>query len=919
MNPYSYQVDRNLTSRNELLTLLETAMLSGTFRYARQISLTWLAYYPGDLPVGLKYGQLLIKTGQNSQAVKHLSELCLADPEYLDAWYLLGIALKGKSISTAASEKAFPLADCQSSIFALGGEIIPSTPLPSWATGVLKSRQALKRGEIELAEEHLHQVLVVDPLPPLVAVTHLHLMRASQLPSLAVQNLAEFYHRRFRSTIAPVMFLADALMDGGEPEKAVSLLHQGATLDVTRQVADRVWGKQHPYIDIWPEKLEAPINLPIPAEVAAQFGWNRLPQEASKSAYVSALSQQEAPSQHFGRDQVVSKKNTLTPPPVIQLGEPDQLVSAAVKARVLKDGGREASESLRSVQNELDKVATKLGVKPFSHKDGRFPYYVIFTTKSGLEKQYGKQRTKEIDQEMKRLVHSVNARPDWGAIMVYADDPDSMAAFDLNPVSPDDPWSLKLSLHDLDRALAHKGAMIGALFIVGGPEVVPYHHLPNPVDDLDLEVPSDNPYATRDENYFVPEWPVGRLPGGSQKDHTELIQSLQKITAYHSQLTRRRSWLQRLWDRFRMSRLFSSNGKKSSWGYTAAIWRRASLSVFRPIGAPHTLFVSPPVQADNTGINIGKTGLSASIRLGYFNLHGLEDSSNWYGQRDPSEPTELPDYPIALRPEDIKNGGSAPEVVFSEACYGANIIEKQTDDAIALKFLASGSQSVVGSTCTSYGSITTPLIAADLLGHAFWKFLRDGLPAGEALRRAKIYLAQEMHRRQGYLDGEDQKTLISFLLLGDPLAHISLNSADAKMIMRSINAPANISTVCDRHGNCSSEVSMPPHPLQDNPPIPSKTLAQVKAIVEEYLPGMKDADITFSRSHATCAGNGHTCPTSTRGTASKAGRSAEHNVITLSKHVKKSLSPSGEVQTHHHFVRLKIDDRGKVIKMCVSR
>jgi len=536
MNPSNQHADRTLTSRNELLTLLETAMLSGAYRYARQISLTWLAYYPGDLPVGLKYGQLLLKTGQNSQAVKHLSELCLADPEYLESWYLLGIALKGKSISTAASEKAFPLADCQSSIFALGGEITPSTPLPSWATGVLKCRQALARGEIELAEEHLHQVLVVDPLPPLVGVTHLHLMRASQLPSLAVQNLADFYHQRFKSTIAPVMFLADALMDGGEPERAVSLLHQGATLDVTRQVADRVWGKQHPYIDIWPEKLEAPITIPIPAEVAAHFGWNRLPQEASESTYVSAPRQQETSSQQFGRDEVVIKKNTLTPPSVILLGEPDQLVSAAVKARTINNAGTGASESLRSVQNELDKVATKLGVKALVHKDGRFPYYVIFTTKSGLEKQYGKQQAKAIDQEMKRLIRSVNSRPDWGAIKVYADDPDSMAAFDLNPVSPDDPWSLKLALHDLDRALGHKGAMIGALLIIGGPEVVPYHNLPNPVDDLDLEVPSDNPYATRDENYFVPEWPVGRLPGGAQNDPAQLVQSLQKITAFHAQL-----------------------------------------------------------------------------------------------------------------------------------------------------------------------------------------------------------------------------------------------------------------------------------------------------------------------------------------------------------------------------------------------
>ena len=77
---------------------------------------------------------------------------------------------------------------------------------------------------------------------------------------------------------------------------------------------------------------------------------------------------------------------------------------------------------------------------------------------------------------------------------------------------------MKLSLADLDQALAKKGQMIGALVIVGGPDIVPFHHLPNPTDDIDKDVPSDNPYATLDSNYFVPEWPVGRIPGEAGKD-----------------------------------------------------------------------------------------------------------------------------------------------------------------------------------------------------------------------------------------------------------------------------------------------------------------------------------------------------------------------------------------------------------------
>jgi predicted Zn-dependent protease len=93
MHSPNLRQDQSLTSRREMIALLDTAILTGAYRYARQISLTWLAYYPGDLPVRLKYGQLLMKTGRDKQAVQHLSELCQADPEYLEAWHLLATAL----------------------------------------------------------------------------------------------------------------------------------------------------------------------------------------------------------------------------------------------------------------------------------------------------------------------------------------------------------------------------------------------------------------------------------------------------------------------------------------------------------------------------------------------------------------------------------------------------------------------------------------------------------------------------------------------------------------------------------------------------------------------------------------------------------------------------------------------------------
>ena len=180
-------------------------------------------------------------------------------------------------------------------------------------------------------------------------------------------------------------------------------------------------------------------------------------------------------------------------------------------------------ESLRPIQDELERVAQRLHQTGLASSDGRFPVYVLMTTRSGLQAQYGAQSASLVEQEMKRVVAAIQQRRDWHAMLFYADQP---SIPDLRPARYNDPWSLKLALADLDAALGKEGEMIGAVLIVGGPEVIPFHHLPNPVDDADDDVPSDNPYSTRDENYFIPEWPVGRLPGGCSSDPASLISGL---------------------------------------------------------------------------------------------------------------------------------------------------------------------------------------------------------------------------------------------------------------------------------------------------------------------------------------------------------------------------------------------------------
>lgn len=910
LKPLSNAHLQRYVERADLIKLTEAAIKVGSYRFARQNLLSWLAYFPGDLEAKLLFAETEFRTQNYQQSIHLASQVCDADPEILQAWELLAQIMQTANNQGIKNDSPLNLDDCFGAIAALGGKFKENRPAPAWALAVKSAADAIEQGNNEAALESIHTALLAEPLPGLVAVRHLTLTCLMKFPRKSILDLATVYHQRYPASLVTQLILAKSLIDTGESERGVALLHQAASQDVLGQVVTRLWGQNHPYQKLWPINIKAPLSLTPPAEVSALFGWNRLPEKI------------------YGMQEVIndpensSKKDLTSGYSHIRSSSSQKANQNQEHQRKIPDSRiNSLPESLRSVQAELERIAARLKQNQLARSDGRFPVYIILSTRSGLEKQYGAKQAGLIVQEMHNLTAAINKRPDWKAQAVLVDDENLPDKMGLDPVQASDPWAIKLLLTDLDDLLAKKGEMIGALLIVGGPEVVPYHHLPNPVDDLDADVPSDNPYATRDENYFIPEWPVGRLPGGCQSDAMPLINMLKAVTRYHIEFKKKRSWANWLRTWLSLRKIMPGKRSSQSWGFTAAIWRRASLSVFRPIGDPHKLLVSPPIQVTVDGNKPKGRSFLPTGRLSYFNLHGVQDSSEWFGQKDPSEPADHPDYPVALRPQDVVNGGRAPQIVFSEACYGAHIINKSIEDALALKFLTSGSQCFVGSTCTSYGSITTPLIAADLLGHAFWKYVKDGLPCGEALRRAKIYLAKEMHRRQSFLDGEDQKTLISFIYYGDPLVQAKESSHAGRAVCRSKNPPASVKTVCERGGTCfpAGILSSAAKSAQLTGFVDAETIKQVKQIVRQYLPGMLDSSISITPAQIDCQGGDHICPTSEIGSKSRPEVVVGRKVVTLSKKISQTTTNPNAPIVHYQYLKLTLNGDGKVTKIAISR
>jgi len=523
--------------------------------------------------------------------------------------------------------------------------------------------------------------------------------------------------------------------------------------------------------------------------------------------------------------------------------------------------------------------------------------YVILTTKAGIETKYGTNTLSIVLTRMTELADAISLQKNWSAVSFLPDDENNMMQYGMEAVDGADPWQIKLALQDLAAYLQEHDKKIGAVLIVGGDEIVPFHHLPNPTDDADSEVLSDNPYASSDSNYFVPEWAVGRFPDEKGNDPGLLLKQLREAISWHQKNAKTKTFAEKVADSLRIwdsiSDFFQEiTEKKINYGYSTAIWQRSSISAFRPIGKANLLRISPPYNVNNLdAISI------AEAEYAYFNLHGLDDSPNWYGQKDISDTDSTPDYPVAMQPSLIDSQAANPKIVLSEACYGAYIIDKTNSDAISLRFLTSGCRAFVGSTCIAYGSVYPPLIGADQFAYLFWSLIERSYSAGDAFIRGKLNLVKSILRRQGYLDGEDQKTLLSFVLYGDPL-YYSDTQAEDHLIQESEKIMESYQVVRDQDLDAVAV-----------PKVSTEVLMNIKEVVKEYLPGIESADLDIREKQMKVMNKVQDA----KGAVTMQSQTAGRVFLTY----KKSFQVNKK--TLRQYTRITLDDRGKMIKFSVSK
>jgi hypothetical protein len=361
-----------------------------------------------------------------------------------------------------------------------------------------------------------------------------------------------------------------------------------------------------------------------------------------------------------------------------------------------------------------------------SARDGAVRTCLIVTSAKGLAASFDKPGIDRI-VELLRELSACRRRAGIETLLYFPDSSDLSG--DLPQLeSPLSAHALHDAIGSIESGL-HSGAPFDYVFIVGGSGVVPFWRIENPAGDSDGPFSSDAPYGAVEqpsdtEAYMVPDRGVGRLPLG----HVSCLELL-------------------------VSPPVAPRGQP--YGVSAAVWKDQAARVFGLLGGGQ-LDTAPPLTIDTF-----ESERLASGAVLYFNVHGSKDGRSWYGQDGLS-------YPRVLSPESVARADPMGSLVFSEACYGGLVEGRRPENSIALQFVTKGVGAFVGATATAYGSPDERLTEADLLAYLFLKRVLTGETYGDAFREAKTDFAAEMLRRQGYLDGDDKKTLVEFDLYGDP-------------------------------------------------------------------------------------------------------------------------------------------------------
>jgi hypothetical protein len=292
------------------------------------------------------------------------------------------------------------------------------------------------------------------------------------------------------------------------------------------------------------------------------------------------------------------------------------------------------------------------------------------------------------------------------------------------------------------------------LVLFGGDEIVPHFVVSNPsydpYGDDDQQVPTDNPYACsrpwsakKLSSYLIPDRVVGRIPDMiDDSDPAWFVDYLATAS----------QWAPESADTF-----------NKAYCICAQPWTGAGEECIKYIGrSPSILLISPP-EVDQSP----KARGVLPSRLHMIKCHGAALDARFFGQKGNS-------YPPCLSSGTLKSRLKPGTLAAAMCCYGAQVFSP-SDKAVAVSgawpiastYLRGGAPGFVGSTMIAWVG-DTAMVCADWIIAGYLKAVLGGASVGRAFLESKQEYVSWISQQGKSPDIADEKTLIEFVLLGDP-------------------------------------------------------------------------------------------------------------------------------------------------------
>jgi tetratricopeptide (TPR) repeat protein len=186
VNKMTRQPDEKI-SREEILQLIKAGFETGSYRFARQASLTWLGVFPGDLEISLLLAKALYAESNTDLTLPILQKLIRLDPEFAAAFDLLS-----RSTKSSDAQQEFALQQ----LYILTGEVRGLAQIPKAVNSLRNTQELIGKNAFEEAEKIILTVLGTESENVLAAVQHLKITCALKNTS-TIYNLANLYHSRW--------------------------------------------------------------------------------------------------------------------------------------------------------------------------------------------------------------------------------------------------------------------------------------------------------------------------------------------------------------------------------------------------------------------------------------------------------------------------------------------------------------------------------------------------------------------------------------------------------------------------------------------------------------------------------------------------------------------------------------------------